>query len=202
MNRLLHIVAIVTLGFFFYNAQAQDAVAKLKEAESAYDAHKLDDARTALQDAITAINMASGKEILAALPAKMSDLQNNTKDDNVSSAGGFAGVTVTRTYGTDKKTAKVVILGDSPLLAGINSLLSLPAFMSGSNPDQKRIKVGGYKGLLNKSSNSETNEVSYTVQVPVNQTLVTFEVKGVPSENDVISMANTLPMDKIAKLAQ
>lgn len=202
MKNLLYILTIVALCLFFYNAQAQDAAAKLTEAESAYDTHKLDDARFALQDAITAINITIGNEMLAALPDKMNDLAKNSQDDNVSSVGGFAGVSVIRSYGTDKKTAKVVILDDSPLLAGINSILSLPALVTGSNPDQKRIKVGGYKGLLNKSANSETKEVSYNIQVPVNQTLVTFEVKGFDAENDVVNMANTLPMDKIAQLAQ
>ena len=204
MKNIKYTIIIVALCMLISNAKAQsiDASAKLKEAQTAYEAHKLDDARLALQDAITAINIAIGKEIIAALPTKMNDMPYNEKDDNVSSAGGFAGLTVSRNYGSEKKNAKVVILGDSPLLTSINAVLAMPAFMTGSNPDQKRVKIGGYKGLLNKSTNSESKVVSYSIQVPVNQTLITIDVKGIDSENDAITIANTLPMDKIAKLAQ
>jgi len=73
--------------------------------------------------------------------------------------------------------------------------------MGNSDPNQKRMKISGYKAMLQKSNSDETN-VSYTLQIPLNQALFTLHVKGIPGENDVINIANGLPLDQIAKLAQ
>lgn len=179
---------------------AQDANAKLSAASSAYDSKNLDDARFALQEALNEINMLIGKDILKALPSKMNDMACNTKDDAVSGAAGFAGLSITRTYGAEPKTARIEILGDSPLLSSLNVLLSMPMMM-GSDPNQKRIKVGAYKGLLQKET-SDNTVTGYTVQLPLNQTLLTFKVDGAFSENEVMSMAQSIPVDQIAKVSQ
>jgi hypothetical protein len=180
--------------------QAQDVNAKLNEAESAYNGKNLDDARFALQGALNEINMLIGQDILKMLPQKMSDMACNTKEDNVSGAAGFAGLSIIRTYGTEARTAEVNILGDSPMVASLNALLAMPMIM-GSDPNQKRIKVGDYKGMLQKET-SDNVVTGYTVQLPVNSTLVTFKVEGSFSENEVMSMAQTIPVAQIAKISQ
>jgi hypothetical protein len=144
--------------------------------------------------------MLIGQDILKMLPQKMSDMACNAKEDNVSGAAGFAGLSIIRTYGTEARTARIDILGDSPMLASLNALLAMPMIM-GSDPNQKRIKVGDYKGLLQKET-SENVVTGYTVQLPVNSTLVTFKVEGSFSENEVMSMAQTIPVAQIAKISQ
>lgn len=179
--------------------QAQDVTTRLQEAANAYSSGQLDEARFALQEVISGINQEIGKEILKALPDKLGGLAADTKQDNVSGAVGFAGLSVSRVYGAEDHSARVEILGDSPLLASINAILSLPAIMGSSDPNQKRIRVGGYKGLLQK----DTGEVpAYTVQIPIDQTLLTLHVTGVPDENTVMSMVNALPIDKISKYSK
>ena len=61
--------------------------------------------------------------------------------------------------------------------------------------DQKRIKVGTYKAML-QTNESEDGTKNYDVQVPFSNSLLTFHCDGY-SENDVVSMANTIPVDKI-----
>ena len=80
--------------------KAQDAAAKLDEAEKSYSSKDLDNARYALQEALNEINKAIGKDILDILPTKLSDITCNQKDDNVNGAAGFAGLFVNRSYGT------------------------------------------------------------------------------------------------------
>jgi hypothetical protein len=201
MRNTIYTIVFAALGFCFINTSAQDVSAKLKEAETAYSSNNLDNARFALQEALNEINQEIGKEILGLLPTKMNILAYNEKEDNVTGASGFAGLFVNRTFGKGDTSAKIDIISDSPLIASLNAMLSMPMFMGASNGNDKKIKVNGYKGLLQKSTN-ENKTVSYTIQIPLNQTLLTLHVSGNFGENDATNMANSLPIEKIAKLAQ
>jgi hypothetical protein len=181
--------------------QAQETLAKLSEAETAYASKNLDNTRFALQQALLEINKAIGKDILDILPKKLNDIAFNEKDDNISGAAGIAGLFVSRSYGAADKTGNIEIMSDSPILTSLNALLSMPAMMTGSDPNQKRVKINGYKSLLQKGS-GDNEIVTYDLQIPMNQTLVTLRVKGITSENDVIAIGNSLPLDQIAKLAK
>lgn len=199
MKKTIYILISICISLSIANAQ--ETSAKLKEAETAYSNHNLDNARMALQDALEGINKEIGNEILKMLPVKLNELSCNQKEDNVTGASGFAGLFVTRSYASGEKNGKIEIMGDSPMIVSLNAILSMPTFMSGSNSNDKKVKVAGYKGLLSKSA-GDNNNTSYTLQIPMNQTLVTFTVKGIFTENDILNMANTIPFDKIAKYAQ
>jgi hypothetical protein len=202
MKNIVFIIIITAASCLFTHVKAQDATAKLNEAENAYSSHNLDGTRSALQDALNEINKAIGKEILDILPTKFSDISYNEKDDNVTGSAGFAGLYVNRTYGTSVgKNAKIEIMGDSPLVTSINAILSMPMLMGSSESSGKKITINGYKALLKKNSGDNQN-VSYTIQIPLNQTMLTFSVNGIPGESDVINLANTIPIDKIMKIAQ
>jgi len=201
MKKTIYIAVMAIMGMLASNVSAQDATAKLNEADASYSSKDLENTRYALQQALVEINKAVGKDILDLLPKTVSGLDVVTKEDNVSGAAGFAGLFVNRSFGQGEKTVKIEIISDSPMLAGINAMLSMPMIMGNSDPNQKRMKISGYKAMLQKSSSDETN-VSYTLQIPLNQALFTLNVKGIPGENDVIAIANGLPLDKIAKLAQ
>ena len=183
----------------FLPLRAQEVTTRLQEAEKSYTSGQLEEARFALQEAIASINQEIGKEILKALPANLGGLPADTKQDNVSGSIGFAGLSVTRVYGTEEKSARVEIVGDSPLLTSINAFLALPAIMGASDPNQKRIRVAGYKGILQKETGDNP---SYNVQIPVDQTLLTLNVTGVADENTVMAMVNALPVDIIAKYSK
>ncbi len=180
---------------------AQDIQARIDEAKSAYKSGSLDDARFALQEALNEINQAIGKEILDLLPSEMNGLKYNDSLDDVSgSSAGYAGVYLNREYTAENKNATVEIVSDSPMLAGINSLLSMPAFM-GSSQGQKRIKVHDYKALLTRSD-EEGGSVSYDIQMPFGSSLLTFTTSGIAEEKEVVDMVNGLPIDQIVKLAE
>jgi hypothetical protein len=198
----LTLTLIFVLGFFFFSGlSAQDVAAKLNEAEKEYSAKNLDNTRFALQGALVEINKAVGQQILELLPKTMMSLAFNPAEDNFGGAGSFAGLFVNRSYGSEPKNVKIDIMGDSPLLTSLNAILSMPAIMGSSDPNQKRIKVAGYKSLLQKDATS-VNDVSYNLQIPMNQTLVTVHYSGITDENEIIKSAESLPLDKIAQLAK
>lgn len=201
MRTLKHTLVLLAFCLSITCIQAQETIARLTEAETAYASKNLDNTRFALQQALLEINKAIGKDILDILPKKLNDINYNEKDDNVSGAAGVAGLFVTRSYGAAEKTGNIEIMSDSPMLTSLNALLSMPAMMGSSDPNQKRVKINGYKSLLQKGS-GENGLVTYDLQIPMNQTLVTLKVKGIPSENDVIALGNSLPLDQIAKLAK
>jgi hypothetical protein len=197
MKKLLILFAVL----FSLTAHAQDFSKDLSSARTAYSAGNLEDARFAMQQMLTDIDMIVGKEILKLLPAKMDAMASNPKQDNVTANTGFTGVLIHRDYGTAEKTAVVDIMGNSPMVASINAILSIPFVGNSSDGTQKVVKIQGYKGVLQKSVDTETSKTDYTLQVPLNSTLVTFTVRD-SNEADVLRLANTIPVTEIAKLVQ
>lgn len=198
MKKLL-ILALVCSGII--SASAQDFAKNLATAKSSYSAGDLENARFAMQQMITEIDIALGREVLKLLPAKLEAMPANTKSDNVTANSGLAGVMIHRDYGTGDKISNIDIMGNSPLVASLNAILQLPFMGNSGDGTQKVIKVDGYKGMLQKSVDSETNKTDYTLQIPLNSSLLTLVVPN-STEAEVIKIANTIPVSQIAKMVQ
>lgn len=197
MNKIFILFALV----FSFGAHAQEFDKNLASARTAYAGGNLEDTRFALQQMLNDIDLLVGKEILKLLPPKMDAMPSNAKEDNVTVNAGLAGVLVKRTYGSGDKNALVDIMGNSPLVGSLNAILSLPLIGNSGDGTQKTVKVQGYKGVLQKSEDSESGKTNFTLQVPLNSTLLTFTVNN-STEADVLRLANTLPVTEIAKLVQ
>jgi hypothetical protein len=193
---LIIMLCLITAGLY-----AQDVNGQLNSAKSAYGSGDLQSTRFELQQALNELDIAIGAEILKLLPVKMGDMTHQEADDNVTATTmGFTGVFVSRSYQFDEtRHASLQIISDSPLLSGLNALIALPVF--GADPNQKRVRISGYRGLLQKSEGSD-GEVSWDLQLPVGSTLLTFNVVGVSDEKAVTDMASTIPVEQIARFAQ
>ena len=185
-------------------AVAQEDFSKnLADARSAYASGNLSDARFAMEQMMREVDMAIGKEILKMLPTTLGDRVANEEDNGVNgSATGFTtGLYVHRSYGTAPKLATVDIINNSPLINSISALLAIPFLGNAGDSNQKVIKVQGYKSLLTKSEDSTGGQVDYELQIPFNNTLFTFRMDDT-SEADIVRLADTLPLGKIAQIAQ
>ena len=180
---------------------AQDFSKNLTTARSSYSSGSLEDARFAMQQMLNDIDVLVGKEMLKILPAKFDALAVNTKNDNVTANTGIAGVMIHRDYGAEPKNATLDVMGNSPLIASINAILSIPFIGNSGDGTQKVVKVQGYKGVLQKNVDTETNKTNYTLQIPLNSTLITLVGNDV-AEADILRWANTIPLPEIAKLIQ
>jgi hypothetical protein len=200
---------IIIALFSFIAASAQQEFNKhLADARTAYAAGKLDDTRFAMQQMLQELDIITGKEVLKLLPTKMMNDNMRGERDNVSGTSGFVGVLIHREYGIDakkvpadslyNKTTSLEIISNSPMIGTLNALLSLPFI--GNNPDQKIIKINGYKALISKTS-GDNEHPDYEMQLPLNNSLITLRAPG-RSQDDLIKMANTLPVADIAKLLQ
>jgi hypothetical protein len=192
------ILLLVSIYFLASQAKAQEFNRQMAEAKAAYSSGKLDDSRFAMQQMLQELDLVAGKEILKMLPLKMLDQSQNPANDNVSSTSGFLGTVIHRDFGTEDKKVTLEIISNSPLLTSVNALLSLP--LIANNGDNKMVKIAGYKGLVTKLS-GDVSKPEYELQLPLNSSLITLKAPGY-SQEQVIQMANTLPLAQIVKTLQ
>jgi len=180
---------------------AQEFEASISEAKSAYNSKNLEDTRFALQQALSAVDVAIGKQILSLLPSELGGMAINAEDDTYSgNTMGFSGIYVDRSYGDQEKSASINMVTDSPLMSAISAILSMPMMMNlAGDKNQKVIKIDGYKSVLQKQLDSEEKVTGYEVQIPLRNTLMTVDFDGFDDENTVIGMINQIPVEKIAQ---
>lgn len=185
----------------FGSLHAQDFSKSLASARTAYGSGDLENARFAMQQMLNDLDILIGKEVMKLLPAKMDALAANTKNDNVTVNTGLTGVVIHRDYGTGDKAVNLEIMSNSPLIASLNAILSIPFIGNSGDGTQKVVKIDGYKSILQKEVDSETNKTGYTLQTPLNSTLVTIKIDNT-TEADIVRLANTIPLSQIAKMVQ
>ncbi|MDH5604269.1 MAG: hypothetical protein OEY51_10025 [Cyclobacteriaceae bacterium] len=180
------------------NLVAQDVEENLKTAKSAYQSGDLVTAKDNLTEAITALDNILGKEILSILPGSLNDVPSVAGKDEIVTNSGIAGLFVERTYQKGENIMiELNITDDSPLVATTNALISNPVMsLITSQSGDKVVKVGSYKGILQKEDGSD----DYELMVPFGNSMLSIETKGVKNESEVIQMANTIPLDKIGEL--
>jgi hypothetical protein len=191
---------LILILFFTAAVQAQDFSKDIADAKTAYSSGKLADAHFSLEQAVQEIDMIVGKEVLKLLPEKMNDMAATISNDQVSANVGFVGATVHRGYGTTG--SQVEIISNSPLITSLNAFLNMP-FVGGMmrNSTTKVVKIQGYKSRLEKQSDNENGKPNYQLQIPFKSALITITANGM-DENNVMSFANSIPLDKIAALIQ
>jgi len=185
----------------FGSLHAQDFSKNLASARTAYGSGDLENARFAMQQMLNDLDILIGKEVMKLLPAKMDAQAANTKNDNVTVNTGLTGVVIHRDYGTGDKAVNLEIMSNSPLIASLNAILSIPFIGNSGDGTQKVVKIDGYKSILQKEVDSETNKTGYTLQTPLNSTLVTIKIDNT-TEADIVRLANTIPLSQIAKMVQ
>jgi hypothetical protein len=173
----------------------------MSTAKSSYNSGKLEETHFALMQAMQELDMIIGKEVLKLLPEKMDSRPALPAEDQVTSNIGFIGATIHRTYGELENTAEVDIISNSPMIASLNSFLNMPiigGMMKDAN--NKNIKVQGYKARLSGEDRGDGSK-SYEIQVPLGSALLTLRANNA-TEAQITAMANSLPMQQIAKLIQ
>jgi len=183
-------------------ASAQEFDKNLVTARTSYSSGDLENARFAMEAMLRDLDMAIGKEILKMLPAQMGALKANVKEDNLSGGTNAAGLFVQRNYGAAPRQAELEIINNSPLMNSIGAIVNNP-MLGGmmSNDNQKVIKIQGYKSLLNKNVDTETGKTNYELQIPLSNTLVTLKLNDT-NENEITGFGNSIPLAKIAQIAQ
>ncbi len=197
------LLSLLLCGLLAQSAQAQDFDKHLAEARKTYSAGDLNSSRFAMEQMLRELDMAIGKEILKVLPAAVEALKANEKEDQIngSAAGFMTGLFVHRSYGNDSKRATVEVVNNSPLLSSLNAFLALPFIANSGDGKQKMVKVQGYRSVLNKHEDAESGKTNYELQIPMQNTLITLKLDDA-KEGDILKMAGSIPLEKIALMAK
>jgi hypothetical protein len=177
-----------------YTVSAQDFNTNIQTARQSYSSGNLEGSRFAMQQMLQELDIISGKETLKILPSTLGGLNAKISEDEVSGAAGFAGAIIHREYEAGGKKASLEIISNSPMISSINAILALPFIGTGSNGDQKVVKIEGYKALIQKNS---SNNASYEIQIPLGSTLITARTENYT--DDIMKLANSIPVGLIAQ---
>jgi hypothetical protein len=195
------IASLLVLTLMTSLAFGQDFSKNLGAARTAYAAGDLSNSRFAMEQLLRELDGAIAREILKLLPTKMDALAANLKEDNTTATGNGLGLYVQRSYGTGAKTATVDVVNNSPLITSLNALLAIPFVANAGDGSQKVVRIQGYKAVLHKNQNTDTGKTDYDLQIPLQNTLVTFKLDD-SKEADLLRLAGTLPLEKIAAIAK
>ena len=199
MKAFIIAVCILTTGFCCF-AQG-DFKTQITTAKKSYTAGKLEDTHFALQQALQELDMIIGKEVLKIMPQKLDSLNANPKDDRVAANVGFIGATIHRSYGK-QNNAEIEIINNSPMVNTLNAFLN-SGMLGGMVRDEntKVVKVQGYKSRLEKQGDNANGKPNYQLQIPFSNALMTVTANGM-TEEQVLALANSFPLQDIAKLVQ
>lgn len=200
MKAILTFIAVIAIACC---SNAQDFAKAMATAKTSYNAGKLEETHFALQQAMQEVDLVVGQEVLKLLPPKMDAMEIVGKDDNVTSNIGFVGATIHRAYAQkDGKKADISIISNSPLVAMTNSILNTP-MLGGMMSDgkSKTVKVQGYKARLEKQAGSTADKNDYELLIPLGSAMITFKVDDC-TDTQILAFADTIPLQKIAKLIE
>lgn len=178
------------------------AEAFIKEAQDFLAKKEYKQAQLSLQDAINDINMLLAKQVAEMLPAEINGLKAEG-DGEVSAAGmGMmgGGMQITKRYRNETKPendAEVQIIANSPMLATMNMYLTNPAMLG---PEYKSVRVGTTRAILKTDLQDGENDAkirSTEIQIPMGQTMITIQANGFATEQDELSFAAKLDLEKI-----
>lgn len=200
----------ISLTCFQLSAQSQ-ADAFIKEAQQYLTQKNYKQATLSLQDAINDINTLIAGQIGEALPAEINGLKAEGDAEVNAAAMGMmgGGMQVSKTYQHPTKKenqAELQILANSPMLASINMFMSNPAMMG---EGYKSVRVGTKRAILKSEmddyydDNGTSKKIrSSELQLPLNQTLITINMKGFASEAEELAFASKLDIDKLSALLE
>jgi hypothetical protein len=188
----------------FLSSNAQEFEKQIATARSAFEAGNYEESRFAVQNALHEIDIQIGKEVLAVLPEKVNNMSYIKTSDQVTGSGASVGLYVERVWGNlSAENLNFSVISDSPLLKMVNTFLSLPMIMSSADSNQKKIKVEGYKAMLERNINEESGDVTgYSVMIPYSNSLLQLNYTGKISEEDFLAMIKQIPVAKVTEIAR
>jgi len=198
------ILSVIFLTITLVYSRAQEFDKQIADAKSAYEAGNYEESRYAVQNALHEIDIKIGQEVLAVLPDKINDMAYDPADDQVTGSGtDFVGLYIERQWGTsDAQNLEFSVISDSPLMATVNTFLALPMIMTGSDSNQKKIKVEGYKAMLEKKVDENNTVTGYSLMLPYSNALLQLNYNGSTTEEAFMAMVKQIPVTKITEISQ
>jgi len=182
------------------NAQEMNYQDFLDEANTSLKSEDYKGAINSLQMAISELEKLMIAQIRDILPNEIMGYKAEETDDESSGTAAMSmfggGLSVERKYFKSADNwddyFKLSILGNSPMLASVNMMLSNSMYLSSAGG--KIIKMGTRKGLLTDEGNGE-----YHFQLPLNSSLISIEGYGFSSSDAFMAVVNKINIEEITK---
>lgn len=200
-----NIVILLLILLSSFTVRAQEFDKQIDKARTAYKSGNYEESRSAVLNALHEIDMQIGQEVLALLPEKIGSLNFDKSADYITGTDqGYAGIYIGRTWGSPgTENLSLSVIGDSPLLATVNAFLALPVILAGTDSNQKKIKVEGYRAMLQRNVDEESGKTTgYSLMIPSGNSMIQLNYTGEISEENFLSMVNQVPVTNVIKKAQ
>jgi hypothetical protein len=161
-------------------ARADDISDEINRARKLYDQGKLSEAKESLELAAQLIAEKKAVALGAVLPASPKGWEGDKAESTMGTAGLFGGVSASRRYRKDGRQCTVSVVGDSPLLAMVSSVITNPTVASVTGSRMRR--VAGRRALITADGDVQV--------LSSNSYLVT--VSGPCDEEDKLELAGTV----------
>lgn len=169
----------------------ENAIASAEESITGKDFGR---ARSVIRDAIMAIELEIGENILASLPGSVDGMPKNLERDNVTSTGiGFVGLTIERVYTGPKKELRFTIGNNSALYSTVNMYLASGRYASSTEQDYKKIVFKGYDSVIEYDDYE-----GYSLSVPFGQSSIVV-INGInyATEDEFMAAAKNFDIERI-----
>ncbi len=191
---LLVVLAIAPPAF----AQEMSAQDFLDEAGSNLKARNYREAINSLNMAINEINNMLIEQIRETLPTEIDGYKARTDDDESSGTAAMGmfggGLSVERNYYKNPDDYdhyfQISVVGNSPLLASVNMMLSNSMYMAGTG--NKVIRIDSHKAILSDEGNG-----TYKLQLPLSNSLISVDGYGFNSSSSFMDVANQVNFTEI-----
>lgn len=189
-----------TTGAGLKNTAPPDVQQNINTAEKATGSADYSNARFALQQAMTGVEIELGRQLLQSLPATVSGLAKDTTQNMVQSLQyGWANLTIQTVYSDGKNKQLKITIGNMPSYAAIVGMyFNNQGLIQNNGGDQKakQIMVKGNKAIIQFDQNS-----GYQVLMQLGQgSMVAWECVNFATEDEVMAAVNSFDVDGIKKM--
>ncbi len=192
-------IVFLTVAFSFSVSAQEKLEQYMKEANESIVKKDYRKAQSAMQKALTEINIVVGKELLAALPLEINGMKASAENDtNGGTVPGImsVGVTVTRDYANEDRSLSVTIMSNSPAAISISMMISNPSLMEQTGEGHKVVEVGKSFGLLSYEAEDKLGDL----QIPIGNSVISLNADEINSPDEIIEIAKKLNIDNLKKI--
>jgi len=174
---------------------APDAAQHITQAETQLSEKAYSDARYEVKQALIAIELAIGQEILEKdMPQQVGNMEYRPSEDQVASSGiGFAGLAILRSYKGGNERMQAGVYNNQTMLVQYQRILTNPSYYENSDVQYKTVRVQGIEGSLSFDNNN-----TYSLGIPFGQnSLFVLECSNFADENEVMAAASSFDLQSI-----
>lgn len=189
-----------TMGGGLKNTTPPDVNQNINDAEKSTTAADYGNARFALQQAMTGVEIELGRQLLQSLPQTVSGLNKDTTKNLVQSLQyGWSNLTIQTAYTDGKDKQLKITIGNNPMYAGVVNMYfnnyTLIQNNGDNNNKMKQVRVKGNNGLIQYDAST-----GYQVFIQLSQSsMISWECVNFATEDEVMAAVNSFDVDGIKK---